>query len=172
MKIQPILRQQWAVKATKVCKIQTEFGMARPAYGHHASHTTIVQATGMPWRRHQMETFSALLALCAGNSPFPVNSPHKGQWRGALMFSLIYARINDWVKKREAGDLRRHRGHYDVSVMQNCGVFALCPVMPLVYVLEQLEASFMIARHRENPEHDKDKPRSSRPRITTPREDI
>ena len=24
----------------------------------------------------------------------PVNSPHKGQWRGALMFSLICARIN------------------------------------------------------------------------------
>ena len=41
------------------------------------------------WWRHQMETFSALLALCAGNSPVPVNSQHKGQWRGALMFSLI-----------------------------------------------------------------------------------
>ena len=67
--------------------------------------------------RHQMETFSALLALCAGNSPVPVNSPHKGQWLGALMFSLICARINDWVNNREAGDLRRHRGHYDVSVM-------------------------------------------------------
>ena len=38
------------------------------------------------WWRHQMETFSALLAIFAGNSP--VNSPHKGQWRGALMFSL------------------------------------------------------------------------------------
>ena len=69
------------------------------------------------WWRHQMETFSALLVLCAGNSPVPVNSPHKSQWRGALMFSLICARINDWVNKREAGDLRRHRGHYDVSVM-------------------------------------------------------
>ena len=69
------------------------------------------------WWRHQMETFSALLALCAGNSPVPVNSPHKGQWRGALMFSLICARINDWVNNREAGDLRRHRGHYDVNVI-------------------------------------------------------
>ena len=44
----------------------------------------------------------------------PVNSPHKGQWRGALMFSLIYAWINDWVNNCEAGDLRRQRGHYDV----------------------------------------------------------
>ena len=65
-----------------------------------------------------METFSALLSLCAGNSPVPVNSPHKGQWRGALMFSLIWARINDWVNNREAGDLRRHLGHYDVNVMK------------------------------------------------------
>ena len=46
-----------------------------------------------------------------------VNSPHKGQWRGALMFSLIYAWINDWVNSRKAGDLRRHRAHYDVIVM-------------------------------------------------------
>ena len=44
----------------------------------------------------------------------PVNSSHKGQWRGALMFSLICAWINGWVNNREAGDLRRNRGHYDV----------------------------------------------------------
>ena len=47
----------------------------------------------------------------------PVNSPHKGQWRGALMFTLICARINGWVNNREAGDLRRYRTHYDVIVM-------------------------------------------------------
>ena len=43
----------------------------------------------------------------------PVNSPHKGQWRGALMFSLICVWINCWVNNREAGDLRRHRAHCD-----------------------------------------------------------
>ena len=69
------------------------------------------------WWRHQMETFSALLALCAGNSPVPMNSPHKGQRRGALMLSFIFVWINDWVNNREAGDLRRHRGHYGVNVM-------------------------------------------------------
>ena len=58
-----------------------------------------------------METVSALLAICA------VNSPHKGQWRGALMLSLIWTRINGWVNNPEAGDLRRHRAHYDVIVM-------------------------------------------------------
>ena len=48
----------------------------------------------------------------------PVNSPHKGQWRGALMFSLICAGINVWVNNRDAGDLRCHRVHFDVSVMR------------------------------------------------------
>ena len=47
----------------------------------------------------------------------PVNSPHKGQWQGALMFSLICAWINGWVNNREAGDLRRHRVHYVAIVM-------------------------------------------------------
>ena len=47
----------------------------------------------------------------------PVNSPHKGQWREALMFSLICVWINGWVNNREAGDLRRNRAHYDVTVM-------------------------------------------------------
>ena len=45
------------------------------------------------------------------------NSLHKGQWRGALIFSLICARINGWVNIDEAGDLRRHRAHCDVTVM-------------------------------------------------------
>ena len=47
----------------------------------------------------------------------PVNFPHKGQWRGALMFSLIYAWMNDWVNNHEASDLKRQHGHYDVIVM-------------------------------------------------------
>ena len=51
----------------------------------------------------------------------PVNSPHKGQWRGALMLALICARIDGWVNNREAGDLKRHCAHYDVTVMW-CGL--------------------------------------------------
>ena len=46
-----------------------------------------------------------------------VNTPHKDQWHGALMFSLICAWINGWANNREAGDLRRHRAHCDVTVM-------------------------------------------------------
>ena len=47
----------------------------------------------------------------------PVNSSHKGQWRGALMFPLICTWINGWVNNRGAGDLRHHRAHYTGIVM-------------------------------------------------------
>ena len=62
--------------------------------------------------------------LCGHRSP--VNSSHKGQWRGALLFHLICVWINVWVNNREAGDLRRYRAHYDISVMRysprQCGL--------------------------------------------------
>ena len=69
------------------------------------------------WWRHQIETFSALLALYAANSPVTGDLSHNGQWRGALTVSLICAWTNAWVNHRSAGDLRRHRAHYDVTVM-------------------------------------------------------
>ena len=47
----------------------------------------------------------------------PLNFHHKGQRRGALLLSLIGAWINGWVNNRDAGDLRRHRAHYNVTVM-------------------------------------------------------
>ena len=46
-----------------------------------------------------------------------VNSPHKGQWRGALMFSLIWDWTNGWINKRDARDQERHRAHNGVTVM-------------------------------------------------------
>ena len=58
----------------------------------------------------------------------PVNSPHKGQWRWALMFSLICAWTNGWVNIREAGDLRRHWAHYDAIVMWRHQVITLTSV--------------------------------------------
>ena len=47
----------------------------------------------------------------------PVNSPHKGQWCGALIISLTSAWTNGWVNNGDAGDLRHHRAHYDIIVM-------------------------------------------------------
>ena len=69
------------------------------------------------WWRHQMQTFSALLAICVGIHWSLVNFPHKGQWHRALMLSLICNWTNDWVNKRDAGDLRRLCVHYDVIIM-------------------------------------------------------
>ena len=70
--------------------------------------------SGADQRKYQN---SALLSLCAGIHRWPVSSPHKGQWRAALIFSLICTRINGWMNNGEAGDLRRHRAHYDVVIM-------------------------------------------------------
>ena len=69
------------------------------------------------WWRHQMKTFFALLAQWRGIHRSPVNSPHKDQWRGALMFPLICAWISVWANNREAGDLRRHLAYHDVIAM-------------------------------------------------------
>ena len=49
----------------------------------------------------------------------PMDSPHKGQWRGALMFSLICAWTKRWANNRDARALRRHRAHCDVTVMRS-----------------------------------------------------
>ena len=70
---------------------------------------------------------------------YPVNSPHKGQWRGALMFTLICARINGWLNNREAGDLRRHRAYSDVIVMvKSMRVLCWAGVeLPLPYYIEK-----------------------------------
>ena len=51
-------------------------------------------------------------------------SSHKGLWRGALTFSMICTWINGWVNNREAGDLIRHRAHYDVTVMNSVHILA------------------------------------------------
>ena len=66
--------------------------------------------------RHPMETFSALLALCAGNSPVPGEFPSQRPviWSFDIFFDL---RLNKRLRNnRDAGDLRRHDAHYDVTV--------------------------------------------------------
>ena len=60
--------------------------------------------------------------LC-GNSPVTGESPHKGQWRGALVFPLICVWTNSRAKTGNAGDLRRHRTHYNVIQMVNISSF-------------------------------------------------
>ena len=70
------------------------------------------------WWHHQMETFSTLLAIYAGNSPVTGEFPaQKASDAGLWYFLLICAWINCWVKNSETGHLRRHGAHYDVIVM-------------------------------------------------------
>ena len=63
-------------------------------------------------------TFPRYWPFVWGIHQSPLNSPHKGEWRVALMFSLICAWTNGWVNNREAGDLRCHRTHYEVDHCQ------------------------------------------------------
>ena len=64
-----------------------------------------------------MEAFSALLALCAGNSPVIGELPAQRPVTRSFDVFFIWTWMNGWVNTREAGDLRRHRAHYDVFVM-------------------------------------------------------
>ena len=64
-----------------------------------------------------METISALLAICAVYSPVPGDFPAQRPVTRSFDVSLICTRINGWVNNGDAGDLRRHRAHYDVTVM-------------------------------------------------------
>ena len=93
------------------------------------THTLEDASTGMSWSSKwhddviKWKHFPRYWPFVRGIHRSPVNSPHKGQWRGALMFSLSCAWINSWVNNCEAGDLRRHRVHYDVTVMKICSSF-------------------------------------------------
>ena len=77
--------------------------MRNPIHGQ----TTFIlnQASGDPfghsWWRRQMETFSAFLAICAIHR-LSVNSPRKGQWRGALLF-FFDLRLNKRLSKQSWG---------------------------------------------------------------------
>ena len=65
----------------------------------------------------KLKHFARYRPFVRGIHRSPMNSPHRGQLRGASMFSLTCSWINGWVNNREAGDLRHHRTHYDVTVI-------------------------------------------------------
>ena len=79
----------------------------------------------LPWWCHQIKKIPRYWPFVPGIPRPPVNSPHKGQWRGALVFSLICAWTSGWVNNRDSGDLRRHRPHFEVTVMPSTGMAVL-----------------------------------------------
>ena len=78
----------------------------------HTQKQVLIYDDVIKWKR-----FPRHGPFVRGIHRWPVNYPHKGQWREALILSLICAGINGWVNNDKAGDLRRHRAHYDVTVM-------------------------------------------------------
>ena len=73
------------------------------------------------WYHNDFLSISIMMTSSNGNI-FRITGPlwgnrSKGQWRGALMFSLICAWTNVWTNNRDAGDLRCHHAHYDIIVM-------------------------------------------------------
>ena len=69
------------------------------------------------WWRHPMEIFSALLAICAGNSSVTGEFPWQRPVTQSFDVFFDLCLNNGWVNNRDAGDWRRHRAHYDVNVM-------------------------------------------------------
>ena len=107
------------------------------------------------WKNEHMMTssngniFHVTGPMCREFLRSPVNSPHKVQWCGALMFPLIRAWINSWVHNHEAGDLRCHCTHYDVIVMTTT---YLCPNFNSPESVQQrdciFDIFFILAMHK------------------------
>ena len=112
------------VKSSQIFELVCAFETP-PAFNHIIevalrSHHTLKHDDVIKWKY-----FPRYWPFVWGIHRSPVNSPHKGQWRGALMFSLIGVWINGWVNNGEAGDLRRYRAHDDVIVMEFVNLGAL-----------------------------------------------
>ena len=78
-----------------------------------------------------METLSVLLAICAGNPVVPGEFPAQRLVTRSFDVSLICTRSNGWVNNGEAGDLRRHRAHYVVTVMKETRLYGMIKGLPL-----------------------------------------
>ena len=128
--------------------------------------TVNVHYTSRDWRKklgrkHTICTFSSRMMSSNGNifrvtglfvrgihRP-PVDSPPKSQWRGALMLSVICTWTNGWANNRDADDFRRHRAHYDVTV-----------ILGVSYIQEQMAdkkvatdlSEFKTTFERQNPD--------------------
>ena len=81
-------------------------------------------------RAIQQKVIKIMMTPSNGNV-FRVSGPLWGEFTGdrwtprtkaSGAFSLICAWTNDRVRNRDACDLRRHRAHYDVSVMYQLGL--------------------------------------------------
>ena len=88
----------------------------------------------------------------------PVNSPHKGQWRRALMFSLICDCTTVWINNRDAGDMRRHRAPYDFTVIANANYERIASRSEALFRTEDLWISETPSATHSGSQHDNHNP--------------
>ena len=119
--ISPVLKPEYSGTARSISLLQMTRLLALP--GHQQSWYLL--DTGWAGRyppRHddviKWKHFLCLWPIVREIHRSPVGSPHKGQWSGALKFSLVWAWTGGWANNRGAGDLRCHRAYYDVTAIR------------------------------------------------------
>ena len=130
------------------------------------SHTNLNHRWGYCMEKHddviKWKHFLRYWPFLRGIHRSPVDSPHKGQWRGALMFSLICVWINGWVNNREAADLIRYReilGDSHIQINPLCLYTCLCVTVRIymhvcmcsVYVYVRMYISIYVPPPQPNP---------------------
>ena len=108
--------RQWLVESSvqAITRTMADLISVAPLETKFIAMLSNVPPTKRPWWRHQMKTFSALLAICTGNSPVPGEFP--AQRPVTRSFGVFFdLRLNKRLRNnREAVDLRRYRAQYDV----------------------------------------------------------
>ena len=86
-------------------------------------------------------------ALWEGNPPVTGKFPSQRPVTRSLMFSLICTWTNGWANNRDVGDLRRHRAHYDVTVMYSAAQGLICQTCLLLAPRKSDEMFSALFRH-------------------------
>ena len=141
-----VIMSEMASQFTSLTTVIQPFiqGVDRRKYQSTASLAFVRKMFPFKWK-----FFPRYWTFVRGIHRSPVNSPRKGQWRGALMFSLICAWINGWVNNREAGDLRRHHAYYDVFVMlRQQGPVCVAKFLLTKYIFDRDLSIYCVENHK------------------------
>ena len=101
------------------------------------------------WWRHQIESFSALLDLCAGNSTVTGEFLSLRSVTRSFHVCLIWALTNGWADNRDGGDLRRYRAYYD-SIMMIFNLHKNIPLFIYFIYMDKTHANNHCYSHSNN----------------------
>ena len=108
LSMQPVTEWNFMKNQNISVLVLASYSVICPLMAQHCPHDDVIK-----WKH-----FPRYWPFVRGIHRPPVKSPHKGQWRGALMFSLIYAWTDSWTNNGDAGDSIRYRAHYDFIAMR------------------------------------------------------